>query len=305
MSGWLLVFAVALFLALIVQLGQARSLAYAVEMDLGELFKLNSPVVGFVKLSLGAQLLLNVVIYWMMWTKSSAFRLTTTWILLGTLPAIVGFQLIFNPFDGLGSIIAQGLFPWILSNLIWTTYVNKSRRVRVTFESKVRCDGSTGTPESITETQTPEKAERESDPKQDPTLEQSIQPRALHCDSADEAHWAQALAEFESPQRRPGLWARSFVQAKGDETMAKVFYLAARVEELARGVCNADAENAQRGSQRSANSPSRTKERMPESLEGTCPNCTKTLSLSDEECPHCGAVFGPGSAWAPIPLVNV
>jgi len=44
--------------------------------------------------------------------------------------------------------------------------------------------------------------------------------------------WADALTEFESASRRPGLWAKSFAQASGNDAMAKANYLRFRVEEL-------------------------------------------------------------------------
>ena len=44
--------------------------------------------------------------------------------------------------------------------------------------------------------------------------------------------WADALTEFESASRRPGLWAKSFAEASGNDAMAKANYLRFRVEEL-------------------------------------------------------------------------
>jgi hypothetical protein len=45
----------------------------------------------------------------------------------------------------------------------------------------------------------------------------------------EEAVWAQALAEFDSSDRRPGLWAKSYADAGGSESAAKAYYLRARV----------------------------------------------------------------------------
>lgn len=49
---------------------------------------------------------------------------------------------------------------------------------------------------------------------------------------ADESVWAQALAEFDSPARRPGLWAKVFADANGNESVAKAAYLRERVAQL-------------------------------------------------------------------------
>lgn len=48
----------------------------------------------------------------------------------------------------------------------------------------------------------------------------------------EELMWASALTEFESKQRRAGLWAKSFAQAAGNEAQAKASYLKQRVAEL-------------------------------------------------------------------------
>ena len=52
----------------------------------------------------------------------------------------------------------------------------------------------------------------------------------------EENHWAAAMAEVESGQRRPGVWAKAFAESEGDETKAKVAYLKARVQQLTDAV---------------------------------------------------------------------
>ena len=67
----------------------------------------------------------------------------------------------------------------------------------------------------------------------------------------EEAFWALALAEFESMSRRPGLWAKLFAEAKGNEAIAKANYLSERVTELKEeSLLNTKAsENAVRNAQ--------------------------------------------------------
>ena len=50
--------------------------------------------------------------------------------------------------------------------------------------------------------------------------------------STEEDFWAAAMAEAETGQRRPGVWAKAFAECDGDETKAKVAYLKARVQQL-------------------------------------------------------------------------
>lgn len=48
----------------------------------------------------------------------------------------------------------------------------------------------------------------------------------------DEAVWAKVMAEFDSAHRRPGLWAKVFSDADGNEALAKARYLKVRVQQL-------------------------------------------------------------------------
>ncbi len=49
---------------------------------------------------------------------------------------------------------------------------------------------------------------------------------------SEEDLWAEALAEFESASRRPGLWAKAFAEAGGNESIAKSIYLRERAHQL-------------------------------------------------------------------------
>jgi hypothetical protein len=48
----------------------------------------------------------------------------------------------------------------------------------------------------------------------------------------NEKYWADALEEFEGPSRKPGLYARCFSHANGDENITKAEYLKIRTSEL-------------------------------------------------------------------------
>lgn len=89
--------------------------------------------------------------------------------------------------------------------------------------------------------------------------------------------WAKALAEAESGLGRdPGLWARCFAEADGDEGKAKAAYVKQRVMET--------------GSTESTATPRRE--------VGYCPSCNYELSMSADACPNCKALFGD-DAWKP------
>lgn len=59
------------------------------------------------------------------------------------------------------------------------------------------------------------------------------EPAAAPTTAEEEALWTAALKEVDGPDRRPGLWAKLFAQANGDEAKAKAAYLRTRVSEMA------------------------------------------------------------------------
>jgi hypothetical protein len=125
----------------------------------------------------------------------------------------------------------------------------------------------------------------------------------------DEQFWAKALAEYESNARRPGLYARSFAQADGNESIAKATYIKHRAEELAlehqEHVCaqrQAELEAMEKARLAALTEEERAYEMLP---KGHCPNCKAVIPISAEECPKCRASFGAGSAWQIAPIRNV
>jgi hypothetical protein len=65
----------------------------------------------------------------------------------------------------------------------------------------------------------------------------------------EEDHWATAITELESGQRRPGVWAKAYAEADGDETKAKVAYLKARVQQLVGAENTTQSEGLSRSTQ--------------------------------------------------------
>ena len=122
----------------------------------------------------------------------------------------------------------------------------------------------------------------------------------------EEALWAIALAEFDSGNRRPGLWAKVFSDADGNEALAKARYLRIRAGELEaeRVTLIAASElEAKRQAQEAALAHLDAEKRAYEMLpKGTCPLCEAVIPLSAEECPRCGALFGRGAVWKPVPV---
>ena len=86
-------------------------------------------------------------------------------------------------------------------------------------------------------------------------------------DVPEEKYWAQALVELESGGRKPGLWARSFAEAQGSESLAQANYLNVRARQLAD-------------------------EHREKSIEPPKPSCdsvgTPHLKIKHGLCPRCG-----------------
>lgn len=206
-GGWLLVFALGLVLGSLYTLGTVAQIANALGTDFGGMTSSDHPLAEFGLVIAFVQLAGTAAIFTLLVLKHSSFRVVSSLVMLLSWPviALLGF---LNPFPGLGSIVAQGSLSWLLTCAVWVTYLQRSARVRVTFEHCVRAEGSAIKGEVAGSHN---------------TLGKSGPP--------DEC-WAEALKEFEGGDRRQGLWARTYAEANGNESIAKASYLAARAQEL-------------------------------------------------------------------------
>lgn len=108
-------------------------------ISLGKLLALDAPEISFLKLVLWIRAVIVLPIYWLFFSKHSCFRPVSICLLLGVWPAIVLAGL-YNPFPGLGSLLIQGFWEWGVPCAVWVTYLQRSKRVRVTFEHSVKAD---------------------------------------------------------------------------------------------------------------------------------------------------------------------
>lgn len=171
-------------------------------------------------------------------------------------------------------------------------------------------------PKSAPMAPAPMPASASMDPAQSSVEAPRLQPRPsmvthapLHtqCTRLTEEFWAAALAEFEGTSRRPGLWARAFADAQGNEAVAKATYLRDRASELAHEHQSRLAEQERQSRQlepelEHLSAEQRTYELLP---KGRCPNasCRSVMPLSEKSCSKCGAIFG-GSGWNLAPIAN-
>lgn len=112
--------------------------------------------------------------------------------------------------------------------------------------------------------------------------------------------WSSALSEFESPNRRHGLWAKAFAEAAGNEAGAKAAYLGQRAnqlhEENEARVAEAYAARLEAEVQEDKRNAELAYAAI---INGKCPNlyCESIIPLNSPACPKCGANFGEGAAW--------
>ena len=278
-KGWLAVFAVGSLLGLGKEAGALNGAAHQAGLTLGQLFALDIPFVKALKLILTVEVLAIAVIYGFLFTKHPKFRPVTTGVMLCTYPLVFVIG-IASQVNGLVGELVMGVIPWAISCAVWVTYLQRSERVRVTFEHCVRASShapapaneaprnhvnpvpvampvpmratvptsSTSQPPSqSTEKKFIEKSDFASAARSQ-SANQTLSPTTMTIEKlTEEDYWATAMNEVETGQRRPGLWAKAFAEADGDETKAKVAYLKARVQQLTDA---ATALQAQQGAAR-------------------------------------------------------
>lgn len=311
-NGWLLLFAILMPFSVLLNFGFLRGEAWTAGVTVSALLSLDHPAVTFIKLSLGLQIVYCVVMLSLLITKSAAFRQITSWSLLAYYPLIVLASL-GNPFEGQGQGLAQAALQWVFSCVVWITYLQRSRRVRVTFEHRVlttELGGAVATADSKMPSESPAALVSQGTPtrKDRASPDTAMASHTLFgaADNPDEQYWEQAFKEVEGSDRRAGLWARAFAHAKGVEAVAKAKYLEERAKELAKEDQARLAEEArihevQLEEAKIAALPEecRAYERLP---KGRCPNCGALQPIGTAECHSCTADFGPGAVWSLIPV---
>lgn len=224
----LIVFAVFEILQPIVIWGRFKRELFEAQVSMAEFFTQSTLAPIFVA-SLLITLVRTGVICWAMFTKHPRFRAIATWLLVLFFPANLLAALIF-PVQGVGPWIAQVLIVWLIFGSLWVAYVQRSHRVRVTFEHMAKVPFMPEAPLVVAPTVINEETMssdstgltaavvKPNDPLKQPVREEEL--------------WAEALREFESADRKSGLWAKSYAQHQGQDAAAKASYLTERVEQL-------------------------------------------------------------------------
>jgi ribosomal protein L40E len=289
---------------------------------------------------LGILFLSILVIYWLLFTKHHFFR-----HIVSALYVIYLLLLDYN------------FYYWIVPYAIWIIYLQRSERVRVTYEHRVlqgsfqndsnlqmqlhvpmaRAEHLEARLAAIGEVQTSATMKQVKQPelntqtnsskgvtsvgianitKQTPKITTASQVTPIPPSDMDpplsEEFWAAAYTEFESPARRPGLWARTYAEANGNEAIAKAAYLTLRVAEIqsteikrVEDLKVAEAEIIKQAREKELENIEKQKI-YDAAAKGTCPNCKKIILVTANSCEYCTALFefGVDGTWRPRPLTK-
>lgn len=122
----------------------------------------------------------------------------------------------------------------------------------------------------------------------------------------EEAIYERAANEIETDSLKKGVWAKSLAEADGNEIVAKARYVRMRSQQLLhehQQQIQQKEEQQRQTDEADRQVQLREQQKAYDALpKGTCPNCTKVISLSATECPACQAVFTGVGAWKPVPL---
>ena len=136
LRGWPVVFAMSLGLYVLFILSPLAEEARSADMTLVEFFDLAYPEILFTKMLLALNTAATAVICALMLRRHPNFRLVSMTLLIACWP-VVGVLSAVMAVPSLDEMLAQSIFPWLISSLVWTTYLQRSRAVRVTFEHSV------------------------------------------------------------------------------------------------------------------------------------------------------------------------
>jgi hypothetical protein len=198
---WLWIFLIGLILSPMGSIGKLRNAAYERKIGLEDFIYLNElGVASHYIVIIILQCLAAIIIIPLIIGKHSAFRLASTISIAAVWPIYLLISFIFlNHYPGLVSQQGKGTLEWLLLCAIWIAYIQRSRRVRITFENSILADSN-----------------------------RSDAPKV----NINEKSWEHALLEFEGGDRRLGVWAKVFAESNGNESLAKAAYIAYRAPQI-------------------------------------------------------------------------
>lgn len=139
-GGWLVVLAIVVAFSFLKQVSELRAAAFQAGMSEFELLGIDHPFVTLLKSVLVIYFVFASTVLWSLLARHAKFRLIATTAFASLWPCVflVSFALPETP--GVAESLVAGTIPWVISCIIWITYLHRSKRVRVTFDSCIRSD---------------------------------------------------------------------------------------------------------------------------------------------------------------------
>lgn len=264
-KNWLAVFALGVLLVPLREFGGLNGEAHRLGVTVGQLLDTDASFKTWVTLVLATEVAMVVAIFGLMLLKSPRFRIATSAIWIALFPVLALFAFLTEA-PGSGEAMGLSFVPWVISCLVWVTYLQRSRRVRVTFEHCVlaadvrsnapaasepdarRVDTASPLPVASAPLAPSSSAGHvEAAPVSSATGERATARPAVE---GEEAMWAQALDELNGTGRKQGLWAKAFAQTSGNDSAAQAQYLSERVRQLSEERAAGNSAEAERLAER-------------------------------------------------------
>lgn len=225
--GWLAFFALGLLLGgFLLVIGGVVGAVLINEISLGRFLALDIPSIRFLIGNYVISVLATAIICWLLFSKHQSFRSVSSAVLLGIWPAevLVG---ILEPSPEATKALALSFLPNALSCAVWVTYLQRSKRVRVTFEHSVKMSQG-----DVAGTSSLPSAPKTREAQTDTLVVDVTQPSQKTTDAYEDRLYTQIAQELEANTVDKGLWTKAFAQARGDDKQTRVLYIQTRFARL-------------------------------------------------------------------------
>lgn len=261
-GGWLALFAYGNLFGFLLEVGRINVEASKMGVSLGRFLNIDSPLTRFLGVGLAIDALSMTIILWLFFSRHQSFRQVSSCILLILWPAeAIVASLVISP--DLAYALAVNFVPYVFYCTVWVPYLQRSKRVRITFEHSVKAGRDNAvsaslppfslkpaiTRESEQERQfnnTSTERREQASPSRTSKDMSSLQPTVKTTDpisilvkpshNTAEAHedrlYAQIAQELDTNTVDKALWTKVYAQAGGDEKQTRVLYIKARFARL-------------------------------------------------------------------------
>ena len=209
--NWLAVFAFGVVVAPLRTLGELSNAAHVAGLTLPKLLAADLSAGAYFTGSLAFSVVLASIALWLLFSKHRHFRIATITLSILQWPAFLAMATITGgtKYPGFAAELVLNFLSSLLWIAIWVAYLQRSRRVRVTFEHCIVLEKSGADAQWS-----------------------DLLARRVKSPAASDAAYAEALAEIEESRIDKGTWARSFAESGGDDSKAKSAYIKSRAASI-------------------------------------------------------------------------